>query len=354
MSTHRILLAAAGLLVLAGCGGSGGKEAAVFDAAARAETATSTKETPASSRGSGASDAAPATEDDIAAARDRYEDFLAAENRFLLDDLSVEAELTALASQAVIAEVAEGREQQWAVERDLDVEIIGRTAISNVTTVSGSAEELLLHDCLEVDQTNDWLDTADRRVGLSGAGLTDQIVTMTKTGAEWIVADIDVRHSGAFGSVGLGCVPARHIAHLETSIEEVLVMMASTYRSPSEGVPPELAALGFDGLVELVSRVSDELVERGWYIDGEEIHTIEVTGSSPRHGNRTFLVEVCTQYPDGYRPRLVSSGEIADPSQGRPPGSEQLTEFYLSSLPDGQGGFEDRVVDVGDVRDGCD
>ena len=289
------------------------------------------------------------TDDEVAEAVGAYQEFLDAKNRFRVDqELTADDELTVLAASGIVAELGAWRDQGVQADEDFDVEVLERRSQANVKNVVGDNGRLLLHDCLEEEEDRETFGTP-----LTSATIVDQIITMSNAGTGWVVQDIDVRHSGGIDSSGLGCVPDYHLPRLEAFLDDFHGEIAAMQADPAGGVSDALASYVNDDQRDALVASVEQRANDGFVVREREAHTYEVLGTAPEYGNRSFVVAVCGTYPDGAYARDPDTGDVVEGEGSLEPGSQIYREVVVTSLPDDNGGFTNRVVDIVNPAQSC-
>ncbi len=342
-TTSRWLSAVAALALLAaGCGSDNADE--IFG-----NQTSSTDTTVATNDGVTAADASDAqlTPDELSQVTAFYQQFLTVADSARTGDATAATKLTELASPAVLAQVDAWRTENEAMAAQ-DVSTLELHSASNVLTISGSPEAVVLHDCVEEAKVRDVFN-------LNTVQFVDQLVTISRAGSSWLVANVTVRNDGTLGSGSLlGCVPEYHRARVAKSAADFVAALEAVQGKPAEGLTPELLALVADDLVPEMRAGVEQQVTNGWYLAAKADYGIEVLGSDIQSGGRVFVVGICSSYPEGGTARSLATDEIL-PDESAPRGAAIYREYKMRTTATDGGQFVDRVIELQlqDVDSNC-
>ncbi|MGB5760066.1 MAG: hypothetical protein WBM50_24340 [Acidimicrobiales bacterium] len=270
------------------------------------------------------------TATETAALLDAYEGYLLLADGARIGNDRARADLAGIASPAVLDDIDTWLEENEALA-DEDLNIVGLRTISDADTITGSAETAIVHDCLEVQLEDEFLN-------FTRSNFVDQLTVFKLVNGQWVVDAVQVRHDGSVASGPLGCVPRPRKAELEQLLRETMAAMETMWADPSLGADP-VKGLMTDALVADAESEMAGMDQEGIYIVAPQNHTIEVTGSDALLGG--FVVATCTGYPEGMPARSKDTGEVLeDVPMPTKPGSFIYREWEI----------RDETVDGGDPQ----
>jgi hypothetical protein len=279
-------------------------------------------------------------EDAVAA----YTQFLGISDSARLGDRDAVASLPGLADGPVVSEIAAWRDQEQARtdSTGIPMSILSLANVSGTTPADASV--VVIRDCLEV------LREAEPQI-YPPVKFVDQDVTMRRAdgdggGGGWIVARVDIVHSGRFDAADrFGCIPERHRQRVEETVLSFLTYQEQMERDPNLDRLADLSALAEAFALEEVTKRFGP-TPRDRFVVSPANYRVGLSSTDAAVGGYRFLVGVCEAVPDGKIWEWVDDGQHVV--------EEPLTEgnviFYyvgVRSEPTGNG-FSDKVFEISD------
>lgn len=245
-----------------------------------------------------------------------------------------EAELTDVAAPAVVGEVVAWREANDAAVA-AGAGVVGYVSAPGPDRVSGSADALLVHDCVAVE-------IEDALLGLVREDFVQHQATLQIVDGRWTVVSVDVTHSGDALDGPLGCVPDERRDGVDGVVRSFLGAIEAGWADPAGGAQTGQESMSEQLLLELEATLA-QFVEAGQFVDASQEHEIEVLGSDAVLGG--FLVASCTFFPEGTPARSIDTGEVLeDVPSPTAVGSHMYREWELRTLREDDGSSRDVVT----------
>jgi hypothetical protein len=355
-----LLCLVAGLAVVAtACGAK--SDTGVFGAEATTGTAPATATTTAVAVGPQApigpaavSPVAPDTSgarlspDELRSVTDFYLQFVTAADRAQLGDEAAGQALGGLADQGVLDQVDTARRSNEQL-RGADAATLQRISTSNPATISGGPDAVVIADCVEAEE--------DRQVlNLHTVQFIDQLTTLSQSGTGWKVTRLEVRNDGTPGSGQVvGCVTEADRRRLVDSVGTLMRAIDIQWADPGQTPAPELTR-HLDG--ELVTELNSQMQSaqsEGVYATAPAEHTVTVLGTDILAGGRSYVVGVCSSYPQGLTLLSKATGQPAAGEATLEPGAHLYREIAVEAVADPTGGFLDKAYDTRriDTKSNC-
>lgn len=231
---------------------------------------------------------------------------------------------------------AEAAENQLKVDDELGTGDLAWYTAPDVLSVDGTVEDAVITSCNEV--------LADQQRGMQAIHYQTEQVRVQSVDGDWMVTDRELLHSGKRDEATLGCVPSSFADRSVEVMEEFLADYYEAYRDPT--VSNSVTDLLEAGLAVDMRGELDSFASQGVVVDVPIEHTVEVVGSDNVRSWRTFVVNVCSTYPEGLGVKNAGSGEwVGDVNFV----DESLSLDYRVwfSLPDGGEEMEWKILDRG-------
>ncbi len=351
---HRRVAAAVALtlpLILSGCGGhrsdvTGGP----VEPGAPAGGGSGTSAGPAVPLGPAPSSDLPPdtsgaqlTVEQLTGVTDAYLRFVAMADRAAVGDPDAARALAGAADQGVVDLVDNQRRNNEQLKAD-DVGTQARTSTSNMATITGTPDAVVIADCLSTESDRDVL-------YLRSLQFVDQITTLRLDGDAWTVARVEIRNDGTLGSgQTTGCATLADRQRITTSITGLMTALDELWADPAQAAPAAVADHVDPTVVDELTAGQAEAVAAGTYLASPAQHRVSVLGTDLVASGRAYVVGVCTLYPEGLTPLSKATGQAAGPALAAP-GTAVYREFGVHSTP-GEGGvlvdkvFEGRRADT--------
>ena len=331
--------------LLAGCGGDkpgitggagGGPATSAEDGASPAGPAAPLGPAPSSDVPPDTS-GADLTPEQLAGVTDAYLRFVAIADRAGLGDPEAGRALTAIADQGAIDVVDNARRANEQLKPD-GAATSGRVSTANMATITGTAEAVVIADCLAT--------SADRDVlSLTSLQYVDQLTTLRLDGDTWKVARVEVRNDGTLGSGrATSCAPLADRQRLTISMTELMKALDQLWTDPAQQPPPAVTDHVDTDFVDALTAGQSQAAAAGQYLDAPAEHQVSVLGSDLTASGPAWVVGVCTRYPEGLTPLSTATGQPAGPAI-LAPGTAVYREFGVRSETGSGGAVVDRVYE---------
>ena len=268
---------------------------------------------------------------------DAYLRFVTMADRAAVGDPEAGRALAQAADPGVVDLVDNQRRKNEQLKAD-DVGTQARASTSNMATITGTPEAVVIADCLSTESDRDVL-------YLRSLQFVDQITTLRLDGDTWTVARVEIRNDGTLESgQTTGCATQADSQRLTTSIGGLMTALDELWADPSQSTPAAVTDHVDPTVVEDLTAGQAKAAADGTYLASPAQHRVSVLGTDLVAGGRAYVVGVCTLYPEGLTSRSKATGQATGPALAAP-GTAVYREFGVHSAPDEGGALVDKVFE---------